>query len=96
MESTSADRVVSWLPVYHDLGLILKTMGPRVLGAEAHRGPPSLRDGARGRDALEGRRATFTAAPDFGGRLCLRRRLARRSPIVTAGSSSPRRHAWRA
>lgn len=69
---TTDDVFLSWLPLHHDMGLILMHALPLLLGCGLHLQPPGMA-ALRGWMAEVARRgATFTAAPDFAYRLCLR------------------------
>ncbi|MEZ4384738.1 MAG: AMP-binding protein [Nannocystaceae bacterium] len=68
---TAADVVVSWLPVYHDMGLIAMTMCPLYVGARLVLLPVSLKPRAW-LEAITSHRGTVTAAPDFAYRYALR------------------------
>jgi nonribosomal peptide synthetase protein BlmVI len=67
--------LVSWLPFFHDMGLIGGVLHPLYLGATAVLMPPEafLRKPLRWLRAISDHRGTVAAAPDFGYDLCLRR-----------------------
>ncbi|MBI2492758.1 MAG: AMP-binding protein [Candidatus Rokubacteria bacterium] len=69
---TSEDRVVSWLPLYHDMGLIGCAFTPPLTGTPLWLLPPDLRNPRQWLELVTEVRATFTVAPDFGYRNCVR------------------------
>jgi acyl-CoA synthetase (AMP-forming)/AMP-acid ligase II len=72
MSITGNDRFVTWLPTYHDMGLTLMALTPIFAGAPVVLLPASLRAVRTWVQAIQDHGGTFTAAPDFGYRFCLR------------------------
>jgi 1-acyl-sn-glycerol-3-phosphate acyltransferase len=72
--ASSADVFVSWLPLYHDMGLIGAWFGCLYYGAPTVIMPPLafLADPARWLRAIHAHRATLSAAPNFAYELCLK------------------------
>jgi acyl-CoA synthetase (AMP-forming)/AMP-acid ligase II len=66
------DRVVSWLPLYHDMGLIGLCFTPLLTATPLWLLPPDLRNPRQWLDLITEVRATFTVSPDFGYRNCVR------------------------
>ncbi|HVJ91439.1 MAG TPA: beta-ketoacyl synthase N-terminal-like domain-containing protein [Labilithrix sp.] len=67
-------HLVSWIPFYHSIGLILAVLGPVVLGFPSTFLSPFafLQQPARWLRAIHRYRATATAAPNFAYDLCTR------------------------
>ena len=74
LEASSADKFVSWLPLYHDMGLIGAWLGSLYYGALAIIMPPLafLADPSRWLRTISNERATLSAAPNFAFELCLK------------------------
>ena len=69
---TADDRVVSWLPLYHDMGLIGCAFTPPLTATPLWLLPPDLRNPRQWLELITAVRATFTVSPDFGYRNCIR------------------------
>ncbi len=71
---TPDDVTVSWLPLYHDFGLIGLTLWPVVIDMTAYLIPPEVFIGSPKRwvQAMSKYRATITAAPNFAYGLAAR------------------------
>lgn len=73
MEASSADIFVSWLPLYHDMGLIGAWLGSLYFGIPLYAMSP-LSFLVRPESwlwAIHRFRATYSASPNFGFELCL-------------------------
>lgn len=66
---------VSWLPQYHDMGLVGKLLNPLGLGGRSWLTAPTtfLRDPARWMQMVDRARGTITASPNFGYDLAVRK-----------------------
>ena len=75
INATESDVFVSWLPLYHDMGLIGAWLGSLYFGCLLVIMPPTafLARPARWLQALHHYRGTLTASPNFGYELCARR-----------------------
>jgi acyl-CoA synthetase (AMP-forming)/AMP-acid ligase II len=69
---SAEDRVVSWLPLYHDMGLIGCAFTPPLTATPLWLLPPDLRNPRQWLDLVTAVKATFTVSPDFGYRNCVR------------------------
>jgi acyl-CoA synthetase (AMP-forming)/AMP-acid ligase II len=70
LKITSEDIFVSWLPVYHDMGLILNTMVPLFTGANLVLLQEGLHKVHSWLKTIEKYRGTVISAPDIAYRLC--------------------------
>jgi len=75
IEATPADVFVSWLPLYHDMGLIGAWLGSLYVGMPLVVMAPLafLADPLRWLRAIQQWGGTLTAAPNFAYELCLKR-----------------------
>jgi acyl-CoA synthetase (AMP-forming)/AMP-acid ligase II/aryl carrier-like protein len=66
---------VSWLPLFHDMGLILMALGAFYGGCPLYLMAPAefLRNPLRWLELISQVRGTMTAAPDFAYRMCVER-----------------------
>ena len=73
--ANDSDVFVSWLPLYHDMGLIGAWLGSLYFGCLLVIMPPTafLTRPARWLQAIHQYRGTLTASPNFGYALCARR-----------------------
>ncbi|MGH2479970.1 MAG: fatty acyl-AMP ligase, partial [Ktedonobacteraceae bacterium] len=69
------DQGVSWLPMFHDMGLILGVLQPLYTGYHTVLMAPTafLQHPLRWLQAMSEHKATITTAPNFAYELCLRR-----------------------
>src|SRR5512145_2167775 len=75
LQVTSTDVFVSWLPLYHDMGLIGAWLGSLYHGCRLVVMPPLsfIARPERWLQAIDRYRGTLSASPNFGYELCLRK-----------------------
>jgi acyl-CoA synthetase (AMP-forming)/AMP-acid ligase II len=75
MSVSEVDSCVTWLPLYHDMGLIGTMLGPMMIQAPLVLIPPTdfLRRPAFWLECLGRYRGTISVAPQFAFNLCLRK-----------------------
>jgi fatty-acyl-CoA synthase len=75
LDVTAADTGVSWLPLYHDMGLVGMSLGPLYGARPVVLMPPEMfvRRPVEWLRAITRYRATVSYAPNFGYDLCVRR-----------------------
>ena len=72
MAITPDDVFVSWMPIYHDMGLTLLALTPFSVGTRTVLLPADLRGMATWLAAIGKHKATFTGGSDLAFRLCAR------------------------
>jgi len=72
LEITSDDVLVSWVPPWHDLGMVRFILTPAFAGTACHLVTPSIRSIPRWLAVIAAERGTITGAPDFAWRLAAR------------------------
>jgi acyl-CoA synthetase (AMP-forming)/AMP-acid ligase II len=77
LKSSAETTIVSWLPVYHDLGLIAQLLHALFVGSSCVLMPPMafLQKPLRWLQAITRYRGVYSAAPNFGFELCARKVL---------------------
>lgn len=85
---TAADTWVSWLPLFHDMGLIGHLIAPWVIGGHAVLMPPLafLQRPMRWMEAVSRYRGTFSTAPNFAFALTTKRSTPEQRAQVELGS----------
>jgi len=72
LEPRASDRLVGWLPLHHDLGLLRLVFQPLYFGIGSHLIEPSVAAIRTWLETIADVGGTLTAAPDFAFRLAVR------------------------